>query len=948
MMPRYLLSKRIRGLSAPAYMVICCFLVGCSQEPAAEQAELLFVHEVYPLIQEKCTACHGGDPDDIEGDFDVRSREGMLSGGASGKPALIPGNPANSLLYEAVTWANADLEMPPKENDRLSEAQVDLIHRWIASGAPWPNTIAMDSLRHLPWDYSDGIKVATSGGLSPAWTHRRYQPEDLWAFAPVKDVEVPWKAIKQREKGNPVDAFVARSLSAHKVKPAQRADRLTLIRRATFNLTGLPPTPAEVEAFLQDTQPNAFDRLVERLLDSPRYGEHWGRHWLDVVRYADSNGFANDYERPNAWRYRDYVIRAFNEDKPYNQFVLEQLAGDEIDPSNPEFLIATGFLRMGPWEHTGMSVEAETRQFFLDDVTNSVGETFLSLPLRCASCHDHKFDPIPTRDYYRVQAVFAPVQFAERKTPYLPQENIEGFEEGLFTHKNRVSDAQIALQRLVDKEVAAAKRWFAARGLPYATSKRWDKVAEAKLPPRNIGLSDEELGYKKLLQKRLQVLSREGDRYEPLSFSVFNGTPITNRNSSKRMLMPTDPGSEVQPVYILAGGSVHAPTDSVAPGVLSAVGIQEQIPAPLDVAVAQDSVVSVDNTLIHEHRDGRRLAFAEWLVDAKHPITARSIVNRIWQYHFGNGLAGNANNFGVMGKKPTHPDLLDWLATYFVENGWSIKAMHQLIMSSETYQRASEHRRIDNLRSEDPDNKLLAYFNPRRLTAEELRDAMLFVSGELNTTMGGLPVKPEINIEVALQPRHIMGSVAPAYQPSRTPAQRNRRTIYAYRYRGLPDPLLEVFNKPSADISCEQRTESSVTPQVFTLMNSQNTQDRALAMAMRLRRETGVRSAQVQRSIQLTWGRAATDAEIEVSTTYVDKMIVYHRANVPAKSSYPKEVERNMFEEMTGKPFKYTERLDVYENYVADVKSWEVDEEIRALADLAKVLFNANEFVYIY
>ncbi len=402
-------------------------------------AELLFAHEVYPLLQEKCFACHGDKPSEIKGDFNLRTLEGALAGGESGHPALTPGNAQKSLIYEAITWENSEFEMPPKENDRLTELQITLVQQWIDAGAPWPEDERRTFLmENTEWNYSDGIKVATSQALSATWQNRRYQPEDLWAFRPVQDYAVPGDYLT--ESGHAIDAFVQRKLVENDLWPAPLADRPTLIRRVTFDLTGLPPTPEEVQAFVDDPAPDAYEKLIDRLLASPHYGERWGRHWLDVVRYADTDGYSNDFERPNAWRYRDYVIRSFNQDKPYNQFVMEQVAGDEIDPTDPELLVAVGYLRMGPWEHTAMSVAAETRQLFLDDATNSVGETFLAIPLRCASCHDHKFDPIPTRDYYRIQASFAPVQFADRPARYLSDENRNGFETG-----------QARLQRLVQE-----------------------------------------------------------------------------------------------------------------------------------------------------------------------------------------------------------------------------------------------------------------------------------------------------------------------------------------------------------------------------------------------------------------------------------------------------------------------------------------------------------------
>ena len=909
-----------------------------SSTPSPEDrahAEQLFVYEVFPILQEKCFACHGEDPKKVEGDFDIRSLDGMLAGGESGHPALVPGQPDKSPLYLATTWQNSDLEMPPKENDRLSETQIAQVRKWIEHGAPWPDDERQSVIRATTeWTYSDGIPVKTSGARSATWANRRYKPEDLWAFYPVQSYEVP-SSSEAGEAVHPVDAFIRRQLNDNELSAAEPADRRTLIRRATFDLIGLPPTEAETQAFLDDRSPDAFAKVVDRLLASPHYGEQWGRHWLDVVRYADTDGFSNDYERPNAWRYRDYVIRSFNDDKPYDQFIREQIAGDELAPDDPEMRVATGFLRMGPWEHTAMSVAAETRQFFLDDVTNSVGETFLSIPLRCASCHDHKFDPIPTKDYYRMQAVFAPVQFAEREAAYLASENQQGFDEGRQRLQRLLQQTEREADVLQKKEERAARQWMEQRGLRYRIRQERIELPEDQRPPRFYGLTNQDLGYRKVLQKRLQTLRRKLGRYEPRAFSVYNGPAVKNPDSSRPMRMPDSLSGDLPATFILAGGSVYAPDEEVTPGVLSAIQSLGEEEAP-----ATDSVPPTMN--------GRRSALAHWLADQDNPITTRSIVNRVWQYHFGQGLAGNANNFGVMGKKPTHPELLDWLTEYFLAHDWSIKALHRLIMSSQTYQQASNHPALQEIQEKDSDNTLLAYFPARRLSAEELRDAMLMTSGELNLTLGGLPVKPEINREVALQPRHIMGSIAPAHQPSRTPAERHRRTIYTYRYRGMPNPMLEVFNRPSADISCERRTPSTVTPQVFTLFNGQDSHDRALAMAQRIEKETSNTEQQVRQAIALAWNREATPDELQQSLQYLDTMLVYHRQNPPVAQSYPTHIERTMFEEMTGEEFTYTEHLDRYENYVPDTKPWDVEPDTRALANLCLVLFNANEFVYVY
>ncbi|MFM9168069.1 MAG: DUF1549 domain-containing protein, partial [Verrucomicrobiota bacterium] len=366
-----------------------------AQNPDAEQ---LFVRRINPLFHEKCLACHGKDEAKIKGGLDMRTSASTLKGGDSKLPGFVAGKPEESPLYLAVTRTHEDWEaMPPKEADKLYEKQVSWIKEWIAGGAPWPEASraqAIAQANEAKWSAEDGTVMKTSGGLSPEWTNRKYKPADMWAYQPVKKPALPAK------QGNPVDAFIATKMPAG-LAVAPAADRVTLIRRATFDLLGLPPNPEEVAAFVNDPRPEAeaIAALVDRLLASPHYGERMAQHWLDVTRYADSSGFSNDYERGNAWRYRDYVVRSFNADKRYDQFIREQIAGDEIQPDNPEMVVAAGFLRMGPWELTAMEVPKIARQRFLDDVSNSVGETFLAHSLQCARCHDHKFDPIPTKDY---------------------------------------------------------------------------------------------------------------------------------------------------------------------------------------------------------------------------------------------------------------------------------------------------------------------------------------------------------------------------------------------------------------------------------------------------------------------------------------------------------------------------------------------------------------------
>ena len=900
----------------------------------SSDAERLFALEVKPLLAEKCFACHGEEPSAVLGGLDVTSLEGMLRGGATSQQVLVPGNAGASLLYEAVRRSNPKLQMPPKDNDRLTEEEAWTIRDWINAGAPWPDEdterqyIAEDRANPRT---SAGVVVTTSGGLSDTWTNRRYKHEDLWAFRPVRDVRPPASG-----GSHPIDAFVSRKLAQANLSPGPRANKRTLIRRATYGLTGLPPTPEETEAFLKDESPGSWRRVIDRLLESPHYGEQWGRHWLDIVRYADTAGYSNDWERSNAWRYRDYVIRSLNQDKPYDRFVLEQLAGDILDPGNPEKRVATGYLRMGPWEHTGMMQKVASRQLYLDDITNSVGETFLSLPLRCAKCHDHKFDPIPTRDYYRMYSVFATTQLAEMPVPFLASENRDYFDQERSRLERLLAGARADADAIKAKEERAARAWCAERGIPYQPREKLRDKPEGQKPPRHIGLTTKDLGYFKVRNNDAKIWNRRLERYQPLAHSVYEG-PVKHENSEKlRKPEPEEMRGEPPESHILSGGSVYSLGERVTPGVLSA------IPASFTPGETQASH-EIPSTMT-----GRRLALARWIASPDNPLATRSIVNRIWQYHFGRGLAGNSNNFGKMGKKPTHPDLLDWLARKFVENGWSLKSMHRLIMTSEAYQRSDAPGDPSGVAERDPANDLLSYFRPRRLAAEEIRDSMLAVSGELNGEVGGLPVFPEVNLEFQSQPRMNQVTIGPAYQPSRTREQRNRRSIYAYRMRMQTAPLFEVFNQPSYDLSCERRDSSTVTPQAFTLMNSDNSIDRSIAMALRVQADGGSLREQVNRAFQLALGRDSSEDERAGMVAHVREMQTYHERHPPEAKDPPRELDRTVVEEMSGLALDYQESLDVYDDYVPHAKPWDVEPETRALADLCLALFNSNEFMYVY
>ena len=942
---------------AAAIPLLLMLAAAATAAAADEKAEQLFVRRIVPLFHEKCLACHGKDEAKIKGGLDMRTLDSTLKGGESKKPGFIAGAPEQSPLYLAVTRQHDDWEaMPPKEADKLYAEQIGWIKEWVAAGAPWPDKERVQAIakaNEAKWSAEDGVMMKTSGGLSPEWTNRKYKPEGLWAYQPVR------KPTPQSRGQNPIDTFIGAKMPAG-LTPAPAADRVTLIRRATFDLIGLPPKPEDVQAFVRDQSPDAeaFAVVVERLLQSPHYGERMAQHWLDVTRYADSSGFSNDFERGNAWRYRDYIVRSFNADKRYDQFIREQIAGDEIDPSNPEMVVASGFLRMGPWELTGMEVPKIARQRFLDDVTNSVGETFLAHSLQCARCHDHKFDPIPTRDYYSLQAVFATTQIAERAAPFSSSENKSGFEEKKFLEMRR--DEHLSeLAKLDELLLSNATQWFVekkkdpaqwdtavaaaratmtvnARGFADVFSRTRDSfrkknVPEDEFPPNFVGFTPEQFGLDRVARKGLERLQWELDRYEPVALSVYNGrTPqVVSIVSPFRMPGNRMTSGDLEETCVLTGGDPFGSGEKVKPGVLSVLAAAQKTPIPDDI-------------------EGRRKAFADWVASAENPLTTRAIVNRVWLWHFDQPIAGNPNNFGSTGKKPTHPELLDWLAESFVEQGWSFKAIHRVIMNSETYRRSALHPDLKTLSEKDPTGVSFAVFKPRRLTSEELRDSMLMGTGELNPELGGIPNRPEINLEAAMQPRQVMGTFASAWTPNPLPKQRHRRSLYALKIRGLPDPMQEVFNAPAPDFSCERREASTVTPQVFSLFNGQSTQSRALALANRAVKETRTDDQALTRIFELAFSRPPNAEERQSCLAHWGEIEGLLGDHIPPTQKPPLEVRRDAIEENTGERFSFNEKLYAYTEFVPDLQPADVPAHTRALADVCLALLNSNEFAYVY
>jgi hypothetical protein len=618
--------------------------------------------------------------------------------------------------------------------------------------------------------------------------NEHYTPAERkhWSFRPRTQPEIPQftSAPDRAWAANPIDAFILAELKKNGLAPAPPTDRATLIRRVTFDLTGLPPTPAETGAFVADKSPAAYEEMVDRLLDSPRYGEKWGQHWLDLVRFAESDGFEYDTHRPDAWRYRDYVIRSFNRDKPYDQFVREQLAGDEISTTDEEMRIAAAFNRIGPLrKNAGNQEVAGSRNEQLVEMTNIVGSALLGVTLGCARCHDHKFDPFRQKDYYRIQAYFAATQ---------PDDvSLAGPDE---------QAAWKAKAAPIQAEMAALKK----------TMKSLDAVDRAAAEQKLDQLEDS-------LPSALPALYSVKDDY-----------------------------AKLEPVHVLARGNPDNKGDQVAP-------------RPLGVLLPDGAPELAADT------PNPRRQLVDWVLAPDNPLTARVIVNRVWQYHFGRGIVATPNDFGRMGMRPTHPELLDYLANQFVASGWHFKALHRQILMSNAYRQSYRTPQFDAAQQKDPSNKLLWHYARRRLEAEEIRDAALAVAGKLNLTMGGrgviTPVDPDLLI-LAYKPSQ--WQVAPDEQ------EHYRRSVYLFAKRNLRLPLMEVFDGPDMQISCPRRESSTHAPQALELLNGAFTNQMAGLLAERLQREAGASVAkQVDLAYRLAAGRAPNAKEKQLAVQFL-------------------------------------------------------------------------------
>lgn len=664
-----------------------------------------------------------------------------------------------------------------------------VVARLIMFMAPWQLAIcfAMPLARAEPAD-------------EPRWTA---QQRAHWSYVPPARPDVP-KVENGSWVKNPIDAFILGELEAVEVPPAPGADRVTLIRRLTFDLTGLPPTPSEVDDFLADTEPGAYERLVDRLLESDRYGERWGRFWLDLARFAESDGFKSDKTRPYAWRYRDWVIRALNDDMPYDRFVKLQLAGDEYAPGDSDAFLATGFNRNWPFEDNNM-VPGLNRQLILEDMTDTTASVFLGMTLACARCHNHKYDPISQKDYYRFQALFSSAAAKDDAKLGPPLE--------LAFAAAVEAEHEARLERL-RKSIATIEQPYLATLLKdiLATLPGGVKVALETEPVARTAFQEDIL--KRYAKQMAVAPSKMTSAMKPEDRRAW--TELTGEMKAVTESLPPGPdlGSGMVdaspkpfPVFLLQKGAFGRPVEEVGPGFPSIFA--SVLPAFEEHTTATSS--------------GRRVAFAEWLTRADHPLTARVMVNRLWQNHFGRGIVASASDFGSQGTEPSHPELLDWLATEFVSQGWSMKAMHRLMVTSATYRQSSTP--TTKAAADDPENALFSRMFRRRLEGEAVRDALLAVSGRLDTRVGGPSVFPD------LPPGMVTRG---GWTRSDSASDRDRRSVYVFVRRNLKYPLFDAFDAPDTNTTCPERNVSVNAPQALMLLNSDLVLDLARSLAGRL------------------------------------------------------------------------------------------------------------------
>jgi hypothetical protein len=706
---------------------------------------------------------------------------------------------------------------------------------------------------------------------------------DFWSFQKIKP-QTPPEVKHTSWARNPIDRFILAKLEAKGIDPAPPADKVTLLRRATFDLIGLPPTPAEVATFLADNSPAAFDKVIDRLLASPQYGERWGRHWLDLARFAESEGFKADEARPNAWRYRDYVIQSINQDKPYDRFVQEQIAGDELWPDSPEARVATGFHRSYPDESNARNLW-QRRQEILDDVTDATGAVFLGLTYGCARCHNHKFDPILQADYYRLQAFFANTA-ADDHIAMMSAADVAAFRAKKAIWEEKTAAIRQAMAELLapikhnvsqdyfDKyppEIQAMILKPAAQRTPF----EWQMYAKAK---PYLDMPDDDAAK--------QLKTDQKKTYDALKTDLAAFDHLNPGEFPEGMGM-ADLSAHAPPTHVLAVGVYDHPKEEVQPGFLTLLD-----PTPAKIVAPANGAST-----------GRRTVLAKWLTDPANPLPVRVMVNRIWQHHFGAGIVGTPSDFGIMGERPTHPELLDWLAQEFVRGNWSMKHMHRLIMTSAAYQQSSNYRA--GAAAIDSGNRLLWAFRRQRLESEVIRDSSLAVAGLLNTKAGGPSVFPELP--------EGMASPRGGWRVSAND-DRNRRSVYIFVKRNARYPMMEAFDMPDTHESCPRREVTTTAPQALAMLNDRVALDWARAFAGRILAEKDP----VDAAFRLAYSRQPDGWEKDTAATFLEKQ----KRVIAARPA--------------------GEKLALPETVPAGVEP----AAAAAFVDFCQMLLNSNEFVY--
>ena len=855
---------------------------------ARGQPTPLYETDIRPILRVHCFHCHGDDGEKKSG-LDLRLRRLMVQGGKSG-PAIVPGQPQQSKLLELIqTGAMPDGGKP------LARDEIQLIERWIAAGAP--------TATQEPDDPS-AIPVVTE------------DDRQFWSFRPIVKPRLPSVGDAHMVR-NSIDLFLLSRLEQNGLQFSPQADRRVLIRRAYFDLLGLPPDPGQVDAFLADPSPDAYERLIDRLLNSPAYGERWARHWLDVAGYADSEGYSpQDPVRPFAYFYRDYVIRSLNSDKPWDQMIVEQIAGDELvlpprrplTPEQQEMLAATGFLRMAQ-DGTASGVDPKiAANANIADTLQIVSTALLGLTVGCAQCHTHKYDPIPQTDYYRLRAILEPaLNPAQWRKP-------EHRRISLYSDEDRAAASAIEAQAVkAEAQLKSRGEELVAQVLDREMAKVPQEKRDAVLQTRQTPAAQRTAEQQAIAKEFINAVNLSVHNLQLYDHALGQELEsLRKRVAEIRASKPTElfvqvcdePTDQPPPVTVVFHrGDPNQPREPVTPGVLSI--LEPYAPGPIPVDDPSSPFT------------GRRLAYAKHLTSGKHPLVARVLVNRFWMHHFGRGLVATPGDLGRAGEPPSHPELLDWLAADFMEHGWSLKRLHRLMMTSAAYQQSSARRRGAEVI--DPDNRLLWRMPLRRLEAEALRDSVLVVTGDLLPKLYGSPVP------VA---QDQFGQVIPAievidgngiYQPNRElGGEQFRRSIYIQARRSRPLSMLEVFDLPNMEPNCERRTLSTVAPQSLLLMNAEFVTEASERFAARLERQAGADpAAQATLAWRLAFGRAPTESQLQSAVRFLTEQatLIAGAGSVDAPA-------------------------DVHQKR-------EIESRHAALASFCQALLGSNEFLYV-